>query len=207
MMDRSSRFISLSGLSGIAAGLCGLAGAWAIQRWFSALPLEVQNSFFNAGNSNQPGASLSGAATSQLLQISLVTFIAAVIVAFLFTWLRSKKNNTPLWGGATRRLLWATLIPIVAGAIFLYKTMQGGAYFLLAPGCLVFYGLSLLQGGRYTVSEVKYLGITMMGCGIICLFFPEKGVALWAFGFGVLHIVYGALMWWRYERNTLQTPN
>ena len=28
MMERSSRFISLSGLSGIAAGICAIAGAW-----------------------------------------------------------------------------------------------------------------------------------------------------------------------------------
>ena len=28
MMERSSRFISLSGLSGIAAGICALVGAW-----------------------------------------------------------------------------------------------------------------------------------------------------------------------------------
>ncbi|MEO7767943.1 MAG: hypothetical protein ABIS01_10970, partial [Ferruginibacter sp.] len=91
MMERSSRFISLSGFSGIAAGLCALAGAWfannKIQCW-------VKGDCTVEGLMDRGGVKL----LNDLLWISTITFISAFISAFFFTWLRSKKTNTPMWG-------------------------------------------------------------------------------------------------------------
>ena len=105
-----------------------------------------------------------------------------------------------MWGNATMRLLWNTAIPLMAGAIFLFRMMQMGQFDLIAPGCLIFYGLALINGSKYTLGEVKYLGYGILLLGIINLWYVGYGLHFWAMGFGVLHIVYGIVMWNKYER-------
>lgn len=189
MMERSSRFISLSGLSGVSAGLCALGGAWAahtqIQHWLH-------------GERGMVGSGLQ--LVENLLLIALLTFVAALVSAFIFTYLRSRKNNIPLFGAATWRLLWNTAIPLAAGGLFMLRMMQLGQYQLVAPGCLIFYGLALVNASKYTLGEVRYLGYAQLILGIINLWWVEYGLEFWALGFGLLHIVYGVAMWYKYER-------
>jgi hypothetical protein len=193
MMERSSRFISLSGLSGVSAGICALAGAWfasqKINCWVSG-DCQLSHLIDNGGRELM----------NQLFWIATLTFVAAFTLAFLFTFLRSKKTGVPLWGGTTIRLFWNTAVPLGTGAIFLFRMMQLGQYDLVAPGCLIFYGLALINGSKYTLGEIKYLGYGMLLLGIVNLWFTGYGLHFWAMGFGVLHIVYGAVMWVKYER-------
>jgi hypothetical protein len=180
MMERSSKFISLSGLSGISAGICALAGAWvALQKINSLEGATLQN---------------------DLLLIALLTFSVAFITSFLFTYLRSKKTGLPLWGTTTLRLFWNTVIPLAAGGLFLLRSIQLEQYELIAPGCLIFYGLALVNASKYTLGEVRYLGYAQIILGIINLWMIGYGLYFWAAGFGFLHIVYGILMWYKYER-------
>ncbi|MFN8242931.1 MAG: hypothetical protein U0X40_02650 [Ferruginibacter sp.] len=193
MMERSSRFISLSGLSGIAAGVCALAGAWfASQKINCWVKGDCQ-----LGLLMEEG---SGHLLNDLCWIAGITFVAAFCSAFLFTYLRSRKNGTPIWGATTIRLFWNTAIPIAVGGLFLVRMMQLGEYQLVPPGCLIFYGLALVNASKYTLSEVRYLGYGQLLLGVINLWMIGYGLQCWALGFGVLHIVYGALMWWKYER-------
>ena len=194
MMERSGRFISLSGLSGIAAGICALVGAWFAEQeihcWVKGnCPL---NGLLDTG-----GTKL----LNNLFWIATLTFIAAFISAFFFTYLRSKKNNVSMWGPATMRLLWNTAIPIIVGGIFLIKMMQFGDFGLVAPGCLIFYGLALVNASKYTLGEIRYLGYGQLALGIMNLCYIGYGLYFWAMGFGILHIIYGITMWWKYERN------
>jgi len=198
MMERSSRFISLSGLSGVAAGICALAGAWFADRIIRQ-PSEVTD--FRRDLRAKSEISLSDYMGSPLLHIAIVTFIAALILAFIFTYLRSRKNGIPIWGAASRRLLISLGIPLIAGGLYLLKLMQEGTYGLIAPGCLIFYGLALINAGKYTLSEVRYLGYCQLVVGLVSLEFTGYGLYFWALGFGVLHIIYGIAMWWRYERS------
>ncbi|MBK7432486.1 MAG: hypothetical protein IPI66_00440 [Chitinophagaceae bacterium] len=193
MMERSSRFISLSGLSGIAAGLCALAGAW-----FASQKINC----WVKGNCDL-GLLLSsteGKLIDELFWIATLTFIAAFVSAFLFTYLRSKKNGTPIWGVTTFRLFWNTVIPIIVGGAFLIRMMQMGEFQLVAPGCLLFYGLALVNASKYTLSEVRYLGYGQIILGLFNLWLIGYGLQFWAMGFGVMHILYGVVMWWKYER-------
>jgi len=137
----------------------------------------------------------------RLFQIAVYTFCAAFFLAFLFTYLRSKKNNIPLWGYASRRLLVNVAVPMLAGAVYLFREIQFGNYGLVAPGCLIFYGLALINASKYTLGEVRYLGYCQVLLGIINCWFVGYGLYFWALGFGVLHIVYGTVMWMKYERN------
>ena len=199
MMERSSRFISLSGLSGIAAGICALVGAWfandvitqnggpSAYREFVTQSFEVR--------------SLQDFMGHRLFQIAIYTLIGAFISAFLFTWLRSRKNDVPMWGYTSRRLLINVSVPMIAGGIYLFKQMQFGNYGLIAPGCLIFYGLALVNASKYTLGEVRYLGYCQVLLGIVNCWFVGYGLYFWAVGFGLLHIIYGSVMWYKYERN------
>ncbi len=189
IMAKSSRFISLSGLSGIAAGICAMMGAFvanqSITKYFSDYssydhtPKELRN---------------------ELIIIGLLVFIAALITAFLFTLRKSKKDNTPIWGQTSLRLLWNTLLPMGIGAALILKLILENNYALVAPACLLFYGLGLINGSKYTLSEIKYLGYCQLGLGLLNLWLPQYGLYFWTLGFGVLHIIYGVVMWSKYER-------
>jgi hypothetical protein len=193
MMERSSKFISLSGLSGISAGICALAGAWfasqKIHCWqygdchFGDLVNDTDRTVQN-----------------EVLLIAVLTFVAALATSFLFTFLRSKKTGIPLWGTTTIRLIWNLAIPLLAGAFFLIRSMQLDQYELITPACLIFYGLALVNASKYTLGEVRYLGYGQIVLGIINLWFTGYWVIFWVAGFGVLHIIYGILMWYKYER-------
>jgi hypothetical protein len=199
MMERSSRFISLSGLSGIAAGICALVGAWF------ANEVIVDNGgpsgYRELVNKTLEVSSLQDFMGHRLFQIAAYTFFAALFLAFLFTYLRSKKNDVPMWGYTSRRLLINVSVPMIAGGIYLFRQMEFGNYGLIAPGCLIFYGLALVNASKYTLGEVRYLGYCQVLLGIINCWFVGYGLYFWAVGFGLLHIIYGSVMWYKYERN------
>jgi hypothetical protein len=199
MMERSSRFISLSGWSGVCAGICALGGAWAAHTRIAAYLHSHDATIPYRGQ--VPDLSDNAASLLQdLIIIAGITFIAALITAFLFTWLRSRRNNVPLWGRTAQRLAWNTILPMVVGGLVIVRAMQWGYFELVSPGCLIFYGLALVNGSKYTLGEVRYLGYGQLILGLINLYWVGAGLYFWAAGFGILHIVYGAMMWWKYER-------
>jgi hypothetical protein len=189
MMERSSRFISLSGWSGVAAGICALTGSWI-----------ANNRIHEYQYGNSTGSACLSCLKNDLILIAAAVFLSALASAFSFTYIRSKKEGVAIWGSAAKRLLWNTLLPMVVGAVLIWKMIDGGYYDLVAPATLIFYGLALVNGSKYTMGEVRYLGYAEIITGIIALFIGSRGLYEWAFGFGVLHIIYGVTMWWKYER-------
>ncbi len=199
MMERSSRFISLSGLSGISAGICALIGAWVAHPYVFG-----QKDFLI----NEPVAMVQAIAgdysiilNTYLFWIAAATFIAAFVSAFFFTWVKSKKEGIPMWGSTSKRLIINVSIPVLVGGLFLFRMLHYGTFGLVAPGCLIFYGLGLINASKYTLDEIRYLGYVQIVLGIINLWFVGYGLYFWAMGFGVMHIVYGTYMWMKYERN------
>lgn len=189
-MERSSRFISLSGLSGIAVGICALAGAavaWYRIRFYYKELLS--------------GKSCAACLENDLIVIAAIVFAVAFVTAALFTWFKTKKEGVAFWGSSAKRLLWNTMIPMLAGGFVVLKMIQLEQYSLLIPASLIFYGLALVNGSKYTIGEVRYLGYAEIVAGILSLWLPQQGLVYWAIGFGILHIFYGIGMWWKYERN------
>ncbi len=199
MMERSSRFISLSGWSGIAAGCCALAGAWLANARISRY--EGVN---RSGYEDAPGRSVlrEGITTLErdLLALAIGVFVIACIAAFIFTYIKSKKEGIAIWGGSAQRLMWNTMLPIVAGGLVILRLIQTGQHYLIAPVSLIFYGLALVNGSKYTLGEIRYLGYLEIALGVVNLWMPGYGLGFWALGFGFLHIIYGAAMWWKYDR-------
>jgi hypothetical protein len=189
IMERSSRFISLSGFSGISAGLCALIGA--IVAWFRI------RHYYGEPASAAPCLSC---LRNELLGIGALVFIFAFVTAILFTYIKSKKDGVAIWGISARRLMWNTLLPMVVGAFLLLRLLQLEHFELIAPGSLIFYGLALVNGSKYTMGEVRYLGYAEIIIGIVNLWLYHSGLVCWAIGFGVFHIIYGVAMWWRHDR-------
>jgi hypothetical protein len=194
LMERSSRFISLSGLSGIAAGVVALGGAWVAR---SIIFKDYYVEYNDRGGYNaQDFSSLK----IQLLGLAVGVFGLSFLLAFYFTWRKSNKLGRSLWDHTSRRLFWNIVIPLTAGALFILAMLQNNEWRFVAPACLIFYGLSLVNASKYTLTDIRYLGYFEIIVGLINTQFIGYGLYFWALGFGVLHILYGIIMWWKYER-------
>ncbi|MEJ7912453.1 MAG: hypothetical protein WKF70_04815 [Chitinophagaceae bacterium] len=198
MMERNSRFVSLSGWSGVAAGICGLIAAWLAGKKIDEHGINVN------GYGATPDYMADGKLPElhrELLMLALITFFAALIFAFLYSYLRSRKTGIPIWGYMARRVVINVAVPMIAGGLLIWRMTDFGFYSLVAPASLLFYGLALINASKFTLSEVRYLGYLQLLLGIVNLWVIGYGLYFWAAGFGLLHIVYGLVMWNKYERN------
>lgn len=191
IMDRSSRFISLSGLSGVAAGVSALIGA-AVVKWYLAK--------HQINYSETLGRDLTKEAIFYVLAVAGLVFIVALCSAIFFTARNARKNSHRVWDSKTERMLINLFIPLAAGGIFCVALMYHELPYLVAPSMLIFYGFALLNASKYTLSDIRYLGIFEILLGLLAGFLVSYGLIAWTIGFGVLHIVYGTLVYFKYER-------
>ena len=110
LMNRSSRFISLSGLSGIFAGIYAIIGA-AIAYVY----------LFPA-----PGEFLTLHSWNFKLVLALLASVAllSIVTAYLLTTRKAKKNKESIWDATTRRLQINILIPLVTGGNYIIKNLN-----------------------------------------------------------------------------------
>jgi hypothetical protein len=187
MMERSTRFLSLSGLSGILAGIyslsaAGLAWYWIYSRNSSTEPLSFREIL------------------NRLLLLGLVTLIAAVSTAYFLSKKKGTAATQPFWSPASKRFLVALFLPVALGGFFCFALLHESAFELIPAAMLLFYGIGLVQSAQFTLGEIKNLGFTQLVLGLIAAFFPDFGLLCWAMGFGVFHLIYGGLMYYRHER-------
>ena len=190
MMERSSRFISLSGLSGVFAGLSALLGGVYVYQLFKANGIE-----YFEDNHQLYSTSL----ITELILTAFVILFFALAFGIFFTVRKSKKLNLPIWTSATKNMLFNLAIPLIAGAVFCFALVYHQMFILVAPSTLIFYGLALLNAEKYTYSDIKYLGFSEVILGSIALFFVGYGLVFWILGFGILHIFYGLLLFKKYK--------
>lgn len=184
MMNRSSRFISLSGLSGISAGILAIIGAY----------LAYQTIYANQNYLVYRQAILSFENLSTLLIIALTTLLLSIGSGIFFTTRKAKRNKQKLWDSQTKTLLINLLIPLGTGGILCLILLLKGFIGIIAPLTLIFYGLALVNASKYTLEEVRSLGIVEIILGLLGIYFIGYGLIIWTIGFGILHIVYGIIM-------------
>lgn len=187
LMNRSSRFISLSGLSGIFAGIYAIIGA--VIAYLYLFP--------------KPGEYLTLHSWNFKLLLALLASVAilSVITAYLLTTQKAKGNNEKIWDATTRRLLINFLVPLVTGGIYIIIKLNSQHYGLSASLMLIFYGLALVNASKYTIGNVKYLGYAQIAIGLLCAALPGYGLWFWLLGFGVFHIIYGSIMYLKERKN------
>ncbi|HCX21871.1 MAG: hypothetical protein CMB80_12165 [Flammeovirgaceae bacterium] len=190
IMERSSRFISLSGLSGVMAGLFALAGAY----------LAYQTVYQQQDYLSYRRADMTPDNIIQLLAIAIGVLVLSIGVGIIFTQRKAKKQGQKLWDSQSKRVVINMLIPLVAGGLVCLILLNNGFIGLIAPLTLVFYGLALVNASKYTLSDIRSLGILEIILGLIGCQFVGFGLILWVIGFGILHIVYGIVMYVKYEK-------
>lgn len=191
MMEQSSRFISLSGLSGVFAGLSALIGAIYVYFLF-----EKNNINYFDGDRNVFSRDL----VMQLFWVGIVILILAIGSGYFFTARKSKKHNLKIWDKTTKRLLVNFAVPLFTGGVFCLAMLNHNMFVLIAPATLIFYGLALVNAAKFTLTDVQYLGYFQIVLGLLSLFFLGWGLVFWAIGFGILHIVYGIVMYKKYDK-------
>ncbi len=190
MMERSSRFISLSGLSGVFAGISAIIGAIV-----SIYLLDTNG--INYFDDNQK--TFNNNLITELFGVSLVVLTSAITFGMFFTLRKSKKYNLPVWTNATKNMLVNLAIPLFVGGVFCVALIFHGAFGLIVPATLLFYGLALINAEKYTLSDIKYLGYCELILGCISLFYIGLGLVFWVIGFGFLHIIYGLKMYKKHK--------
>jgi len=190
MMERSSRFISLSGLSGVFAGLSALIGGLYVYQLFEVNGIE----YFD-----RKQKVFAADMVSELFFIAIIVLFSALTFGIFFTIRKSRKYNLPIWTTATKKMLLNLAIPLIVGGVFCLALLFYQIYFLIAPATLLFYGLALINAEKYTFSDIKYLGFCELILGCISLFYVGYGLVFWIIGFGILHILYGLIMFKKYK--------
>jgi hypothetical protein len=197
MMERSSKFMSLSGLSGIAAGMTALISG-TIAWFYLGSTWDHQDALsFNV-------FSQSTAANERiffLLSLGVATILTALIFAYLFTRRNAKKKHLPIWDKTAKLVTLNMGIPLITGGLFILALIfRFQMYGLVAPATLIFYGLALVNASKYTVSHTHWLGLAEIAIGLLALVFYGYGLLFWIIGFGLFHIIYGIALYNRYER-------
>ncbi len=198
LMERSSKFISLSGLSGIFAGLTALIGATIA--YFRLTSYLGATSFDYMTSRSITYGDLFDL-TLELIAIAIGVLVLSVTAGILLTIKETKKNNQSIWDKNSKLVLFNLMIPLAAGGIFGLILLYHQLFVLVAPITLIFYGLALINASKYTLNDIRYLGILEIVLGLISAVFVGQGLLFWSIGFGVLHIIYGTLMHFKYNRN------
>ncbi len=184
MMERSSKFLSLSGLAGIMAGIYALAGAFIVYKVFDFNPDQAD---LSAG----------------LVEVILTAFIVLVLAigtAIILSYRNANKRREKFWDPTARRVLINLGVPLLSGGLLIIILISKGMIGLAAPFTLIFYGLALFNAGKFTYEEMKSLGLIQIALGLISSYFVEYSLIFWAIGFGVFHIIYGIYIHYRHER-------
>ncbi|PNQ73757.1 hypothetical protein C1T31_05330 [Hanstruepera neustonica] len=186
LMNKSSRFISLSGLSGILAGIYALIGAatayWLVTTYSYGTLL------------------LDGWVFRTCLVILAAVAFLSIVTAIILTTKKAKKNHEKIWDNTSKRLVFNFLIPLITGGLYILIILNQQKYGQAGALMLIFYGLSLVSASKYSLGDIRYLGLIEIVLGLICALFPGYGFWLWALGFGVMHIVYGTWMHFKYDK-------
>lgn len=192
MMNQSSRFISLSGLSGVLAGIYSLVGAW----------FAYKTIYFDTSTmGNYKNLIISQEAVYRLLGIASSVLILSILTGIILSIRKANKSNEKVWNPTSKRLVINFAIPLATGGFFILFLIEKEMLGLVAPLTLIFYGLACVNASKYTLGDVRYLGVTMILLGLLSTWFLGYGLLFWALGFGVCHILYGSIMYFKHDRN------
>jgi len=195
MMSKSSQTLSLSGLSGVLAGLYALAGAGYADHLLQFY--EVEDYTESRGVIGFPLDALS----LQLMGLATLIVLASIVTGIVLSAKKAKKMGETLWNASSRRLLINFSIPLVTGGLLVLILLFKGYYELIAPIMLLFYGMGCVNASKFTFRDVRYLGLTQIVLGLMAAYFKDSDLLFWALGFGVCHVLYGAMMYVKYDRN------
>lgn len=181
LMEKSSKFISISGLAAIMAGVYALAGTYIATCLVT------------------PDTTLI-VALKLMIMVAILVLAAAAVTAGILSYNKSKKLRQKFFSKLTYRALWNFSLPMLAGGIVCISILMHEYYDILASVMLLFYGLALVNTSKFTYSSVAWLGYAFICLGAVDCFWAGHSLLFWTIGFGGFHILYGILFYLHYER-------
>jgi hypothetical protein len=194
VMEESSRFLSLSGLSGLFAGIIALTGGVVAVYAFLNGRFLLEAGYTSGLNEQE-----SDTLKLKLSLIAALVLILAIGVSVFYSYRKARRSGLKIWTPVSKRFLVNFLVPLITGGFFILILNYMSLWQLIVPAMLIFYGLALVSAGKFTYGEIFYLGVLEIITGLISSIFPAYGIFFWCFGFGILHITYGIIMYRKYE--------
>jgi len=191
LMEKSTKFISISGLSSVLIGIYALLGS--AYAYYEVYGFDSQAGYRDH-YVNEPLVIV------KLMVAALLVLVASITTGIVMAKRKAKKLQQPIWNQTSKDLLLAMTVPLIAGGIFTLLLMQRGMFIAVASSLLIFYGLALVAAGSFTFKEIKGLGMCEIAIGLLALVFPGYGIIFWSIGFGVLHIIYGVIVHNKYDK-------
>jgi hypothetical protein len=177
LMERSTRFISLSGLSGILTGIYALLAVGLVKSYL-----------------------LPNTATDLIVITALVVLGFSLATATLLSKRRAQKQGIPILNNTVQLLVFHLSTPLLVGGILSFILLEKNYVDLIAATQLIFYGLALINASKYTAPYVQTLGFIEIFIGLLAAYFSTYSLEFWGIGFGVVHILYSIIVYWKYER-------
>ncbi len=197
IMERSTKFLSLSGWAGILAGILAILGTAAAFLYLDNRAISYETLL------TLPQGDTASAPLSFLIADAMIVLVLALSGAVFFSYRKAKKSGEKIWSPVTKRLLFQLAVPLVTGGILVLILAGQRNVHLVAPFTLVFYGLALVNAGKYTTREIVWLGIAEITTGLAATGWSQHGLWFWGAGFGIYHIIYGITLYHKYDRKTV----
>lgn len=178
LMERSSRYLPLSGKAGVAIGVLSILCSLIVDSYFSIHEDNLKPLFLLFG----------------------MLFVICLVIEILMAERNSRQKGVPAWDAIAKRFLINLFLPMVVGGIYCFALIRQQQLEMVLPATLVFYGLALINASRYTIEDTRYLGMADLLLGLATSFLPQHGLLAWGIGFGVLHVLYGVIIYFKYEK-------
>jgi len=133
-----------------------------------------------------------------MIDAAVVGVLAVAAAAFLSA-RRLKRAGLSMWGSDSRGVVLELTVPLLTGAVFCYVLLLNRMYLAVPGSLLLFYGLALAAAAKFGHFEIRVLGVVEIALGFAALAFPVHALMYWAMGFGIAHILYGSLIYFKYE--------
>jgi hypothetical protein len=174
MMERSARYTALSGWAALAAGVYAIGGAWLTARAAAAGPLAPPGAFF---------------------AIWTGVFVLAFATQLVLARGIARRRREAIFSPQARTALAALLPAFAAGVVLGIALARLGRLDRVPAAWMLCYGTGLLSTRPFAPRSIPFLGaaFALGGSALLVLPDPRPWEAL-AFGFGGLHVVYGALV-------------
>ena len=175
LMERSSKFSSISGIAGVVVGVLATLVFACI-------------TYFNITN------------VTDLAVVFTITLVVSLITGVFFSAKKAKKRNEKVWDSTAKRFLLNFFMPLVVGGVMCLLFTYHHLFQFIPSFMLVFYGMALLNASKFSIDTIWYLAVLELLIGIAAAFFVDAGLWFWMIGFGILHIVYGFFIYYKYEQ-------
>lgn len=198
LMEKSSKILSLSGLSAILVGIYAciaaviayyILGGTGVLSWdFVEFPRLQVNTPYRM---------------QLMLFFASVLILLCLVTVFFFSRRKAKRNGLRFTFDRTaQRMLLNFFLPLVVGGILCLSLIWQQHYGLTSSVMLIFYGMALVNVSGYTYSNTRYLGYAELILGLTDSFVEGHALLFWTVGFGIFHIVYGLFFYIKYDKST-----